>query len=55
MLGITGGDAVADVEVSAHPFAIERVDEAAHLQRAEEEFVPDVLDGETDAVACGQW
>ena len=52
-LGIAELDDVADVEVSADPRALELVDVAGKLERAEQELVPDLFDRDLDAVCLG--
>ena len=52
-LGIAELDDVADVEVSADPRALELVDVAGKLERAEQELVPDLFDRDLDAVLLG--
>ena len=51
--GIAVLDDVADVEVGPDPGAVELVDVAGELDRAEEELVPDLLDGDLDPVLLG--
>ena len=43
LFGIAGQEHVADIEVGPHILGIKTVDEVPHLQRAEQEFVPDVF------------
>lgn len=43
MLGVASGKHVADIEVRTYPIAPEGINEIAHLQRAEQKFVPDVF------------
>ena len=52
-LGIAELDDVADVEVGDDRGALELVDVAGELEGAEQELVPDLLDGDLDAVPLG--
>jgi len=54
VLGPAVLDDVADVEVGLQPRALELVDVARELQRAEEEVVPDLLDGDDDLELLGE-
>lgn len=48
VLGESEENDVADVEVGAYPGAVELVDVAGEFEGAQEEFVPDVFDGDDD-------
>ena len=54
LLGPSVMDQVPDIEVPAHHGALEFIDIAGGLQRAQEEIVPDVFDGNLHSQFFGQ-